>query len=456
MLLDCPTKRVNLSPLEEQSSSKHTNTVMMQTAPPPPPQVAMAPEKLAHYDVPGKHLAFEQKPFTDRLQAMEESRLAALHYSTGLTRNIKLDDEHLGILGAAPTTPPQQPKRNFRLGRWKSSDTRSANIPAPPPADEQRKPNRRKLPFRRKKELPPHEHGDESLQVEMPAAAVVHQTVDEEELIAEAPTPPPAPLSPRSAVRDYLETLGHSSEATEAVVLAFTEAEYPAEEWLPELQDMQEGSTLLNFLELCSTALPDLHAKATSVQAFWRGFHARSADTQCRAAATAVQARAAYAGVVSGYRLTTKVAPTVVALTEDENDEDILMPAELELDMDDYSESTDSERSLLDDAQVVRLSFAFVTSAEKLELVLSPSTPGHAARVSREIIEDRRRSSMIAHSIVCESGLARDHVGMGRNEMVTFASDVVKMATSKLSTGSGPIWVNPTWENGAPERTDDC
>ena len=104
MLLDCPTKRVNLSPLEEQSSSKHTNTVMMQTAPPPPPQVAMAPEKLAHYDVPGKHLAFEQKPFTDRLQAMEESRLAALHYSTGLTRNIKLDDEHLGILGAAPTT----------------------------------------------------------------------------------------------------------------------------------------------------------------------------------------------------------------------------------------------------------------------------------------------------------------------------------------------------------------
>ena len=100
------------------------------------------------------------------------------------------------------------------------------------------------------------------------------------------------------------------------------------------------------------------------------------------------------------------------------------------------------------DQQVVRLSFPFVTASEKLEMVLSPSTPGPAARVSREIIEDRRRSSMMAHSALCASAGGRADVGMGRDELVVFSGDVCRMATSKLAAEgrggqSGQIWVNP-------------
>jgi hypothetical protein len=63
---------------------------------------------------------------------------------------------------------------------------------------------------------------------------------------------------------------------------------------------------------------------------------------------------------------------------------------------------------------------------------------------------------MIAHSVISEATGTRNHVGMCHDEMVVFASDVVKMATSKLSSSSGPIWVNPTWESGEPERVDEC
>jgi hypothetical protein len=166
----------------------------------------------------------------------------------------------------------------------------------------------------------------------------------------------------------------------------------------------------------------------------------------------AVAARASYSNVVASYCPTPVVAPTPTAAT-DEGCEDESTQCTL-TDMDDMGvdDSADDTAS----AQVVRLSFAFVTASEKLDLVLSPSTPGHAARVSREIIEDRRRSSMIAHSVVCSGGGGRDHVGMCRDEIVVFASDVVKMATSKLASSTGPIWVNPTWESGEPERVDEC
>lgn len=410
--------------------------------PAPLPGPMVAPVKMPAYDVPGKYLSFEEKPFTDRMQAMEESRLAALHYSTGLNTN---NQEHQGILlGDGLASMPKQ--RKFRLGRRSSSKA----VP-PPPAEEAAKGKLgwpRKLSIRRRKQAPQHPQAERAAAAPQPPAfapapalslpppppiAGGEEDEDEPKCVA-APTPV---ASPRSEVRQYLETLGHPADATEAVILAFTEAEYAPAEWMPELQDMQRGNALGNFLELCSTAVPDLHAKAAQVQSVWRGFAARQFNPQCKAAMDAVAARTAYSSVVNSYCPTPVVAPT---------------PADDELDED---ESTDGGEATLT-GQVVRLSFAFVTASEKLELVLSPSTPGHAARVSREIIEDRRRSSMIAHSVVCDAGGTRDHVGMCRDEIVGFASDVVRMATSKLSSGTGPIWVNPTWESGEPERVDDC
>ena len=417
----------------------------------------------AAYDLPGKYLSFEEKPFTDRLQALEESRLAALHYSTGLsaTQGILLDDEeHQSILlHDEDVLAPRQ--RKFRLGRRGNVKT----APPPPTADAQSKPGwPRKLSLRRRKEAPQQPGVDSATPVERtapdlapaspasPASLPLPPRFPLAGVLAVPSAPPRLPMdtsSPRSQVRGYLETLGHRADATEAVILAFTEAEYAPDEWMPELQDMQTGKTLANFLELCSTALPDLHAKATQVQAAWRGFTARQSDPQCRAAVAAVEAHAAYSSVVSSYIPSPVVAPTPEALTRGGN----------EGCEDDSTDCTDmSGISALQSAsaKVVRLSFAFVTASEKLDLVLSPSTPGHAARVSREIIEDRRRSSMIAHSVISEATGTRNHVGMCHDEMVVFASDVVKMATSKLSSSSGPIWVNPTWESGEPERVDEC
>ena len=429
------------------------------------------PRKMpAAYDMPGKYLPFEEKPFTDRLQAMEESRLAALHYSTGLsaTQSILLDDEeHQSILlhdedGLAPR------QRKFRLGRRGNVKT----VPPPPTADAQSKPGwSRKLSIRRRKNAPQQPGVDSptptraertapdlapappASPVSLPLPPQIAAGNQYEHEHPAAPMSAPAVDSPRSQVRGYLETLGHPADATEAVILAFTEAEYAPDEWMPELQDMQTGNTLANFLELCSTALPDLHAKATQVQAAWRGFTARQSNPQCRAAVAAVAARTAYSTVVASYCPSPVVAPTPGAFTRRNNEgcEDDSTDC---TDMAGWDINGSAVQS--SSAKVVRLSFAFVTASEKLDLVLSPSTPGHAARVSREIIEDRRRSSMIAHSVICEAGGTRNHVGMCRDEMIVFASDVVKMATSKLSSSTGPIWVNPTWESGEPERVDEC
>lgn len=426
----------------------------------PMPGPMPGPSKVpAAYDIPGKYLSFEEKPFTDRLQAMEESRLAALHYSTGLTVNTS--QEHQGILlGQQEVLAPKQ--RKFRLGRRSNAKA----VPPPPAADAQSKPSwSRKLSIRRRKQEPLQSDADSTtpakraapvvapaspLPAPLPPPIAVGRDDEDKRECAAAPmaATAPAAASPRSQVRRYLETLGHPADATEAVILAFTEAEYAPDEWMPELQDMQTGNTLSNFLELCSTALPDLHGKATQMQAAWRGFNARQSDPQCRAAVAAVAARASYSSVVASYSPTPVVAPTPTAGND----------AVCE---DDATECTDMDglgidNGAVDRVKVVRLSFAFVTASEKLDLVLSPSTPGHAARVSREIIEDRRRSSMIAHSVVCSAGGGRDHVGMCRDEIVVFASDVVKMATSKLASSTGPIWVNPTWESGEPERVDEC
>jgi hypothetical protein len=444
------------------------------TAAPPPPVGAMGPTKAhpqAEFDVPGKYLSFEEKPFTDRLQAMEESRLAALHYSTGL-QTTGARQEHQGILLGEEVAPASKP-RKFRLGRRRSSSSSGRAVPPPPPADGQSKPWSRKLSIRRRNKEAPQPPPPPAAEASAPGPAATARPAsrpppppiaeDGAEAAPEPPSPSTAalqalPASPRSRVRQYLEMLGHTVEATEAVILAFTEAEYSPEEWMPELRDMQAGDTLTNFLELCSTALPDLHAKATSLQATWRGFSARQSDPQCKAAVAAMAAHAAYDDVVASYCPSPIVAPTPVAVTAADNEHcDDGFTAD-EVDMPDLDMDGQGEVEMgVGDTQVVRLSFAFVTASEKLELVLSPSTPGHAARVSREIIEDRRRSSMIAHSVVCDAGNAgRDHVGMCRDEIVVFASDVVKMATSKLSSGSGPIWVNPTWESGEPERVDEC
>jgi hypothetical protein len=122
----------------------------------------------AAYDLPGKYLSFEEKPFTDRLQALEESRLAALHYSTGLsaTQGILLDDEeHQSILlHDEDVLAPRQ--RKFRLGRRGNVKT----APPPPTADAQSKPGwPRKLSLRRRKEAPQQPGVDSATPVERTA-----------------------------------------------------------------------------------------------------------------------------------------------------------------------------------------------------------------------------------------------------------------------------------------------